>query len=74
MHWKRLITIVIATGGIGLGCLLQLGCGADETKTTGTQLQLTPKDKADIEEMRGAMKGQREALKQEKAEDKKQGK
>jgi len=67
MHPRRLITIVIISGGLGLGCLLVPGCG-DESKTTGTQLQLTPADKAEIEGMRGAMKGQKAELKQERAE------
>jgi hypothetical protein len=53
---------------VGLGCLSLLsGCG-DDSRTTGTQLQLTPKDKAEIEGMRGTMKEQRAELKQERAE------
>jgi hypothetical protein len=71
LHPRRIITIVIASGGLGLGCLSLLGGCSDESKTTGTQLQLTPKDKAEIEEMRGAMKGQRAELKQEQAEGRK---
>ncbi len=67
MHPRRLITIVIVSGGLGLGCLFVPGCN-DESKTTGTQLQLSPKDKAEIEGMRGAMKGQKAELKQERAE------
>ena len=66
MHTRRLVTIVIVFGGVGLACLLQVGCG-DESKTTGTQVQLTEKDKAEIDGMRAAMKAQRAAEKQEKA-------
>jgi len=68
---RRLGTIVIASAGVGLGCLFQAGCG-DESKTTGTQVQLTPKDKAEIEDMRAAMKAQRAAEKQERVEQRKQ--
>jgi hypothetical protein len=61
---RRLVTIV-TFAGIGLGCFLQLGCG-DDSKTTGTQVQLTEKDKAEIEGMRAAMKAQRAVQKQER--------
>jgi hypothetical protein len=67
MHARRLITIVITSGGLGLSCLFIAGCG-DDSKTTGTQLQLTAEDKAFIKGMRGTMKGQRAAQKQEQAE------
>ena len=64
MHPRRFITMVLASGAVGLGCLFQVGCG-DDSKTTGTQLQLTEQDRADIENMRSAMKGQRATQKQE---------
>ena len=68
MHPRRILIIFIPTVGLGLGCLSLLsGCG-DDSKTTGTQVQLSPKDKAEIEAMRGTMKGQRAELKQERAE------
>jgi hypothetical protein len=67
MHPKRFITTIIISGGLGLVGFFASGCG-DDSKTTGTQLQLTPKDKADIEGMRGAMKGRLTAEKQENAE------
>jgi hypothetical protein len=71
LHPMRIVTIVIAAGGIGLGCLsLLCGCG-DESKTTGTQLQLTPQDKAMIEDMRSVMKTERAAQKRERVEDRK---
>jgi len=67
----RIISIVIASGGLGLGCLALLGGCSDESKTTGTQLQLSPSDRAVIEGMRGTMKGHRAALKKERAEERK---
>ena len=73
MHGMRLVTIVIISGGLGLGCLFVAGCG-DDAKTTGTQVQQTPEDKAFIEGMRGTMKGQRAAQKQEQAEKRNQKK
>jgi len=73
LHPRRIVTTVVASGGLALGCLCLLGGCSDETKTTGTQVQLTPKDKAEIEDMRAAMKGQRATVKQEQAEEKKKG-
>jgi hypothetical protein len=64
LHLKRLVTIVVVITGVGIGCLPQLGC-SDDSKTTGTQLQLSEKDKAEIDGMRAAMKEQRAARKQE---------
>ena len=65
MHPRRLVSTLVAFAGVGIVCLPQLGCG-DDSKTTGTQLQLTEKDKAEIEGMRAAMKGQRAVQKQER--------
>jgi hypothetical protein len=65
LHPRRLVSTVIALSGVGLVCLPQLGCG-DDSKTTGTQVQLTEKDKAEIDGMRAAMKGQRAEQKQER--------
>lgn len=70
----RIVSIVIASGGLGLGSLALLGGCADESKTTGTQLQLTPADQAAIDDMRAAMKGHRAAQKQERIEDRKERK
>ena len=36
---RRIANIVIASGGLGLGCLSLLGGCGDESKTTGTQVQ-----------------------------------
>jgi len=74
LHSRRIISIVTASGGLVLGCLLLLGGCSDESKTTGTQLQLSPEDKAKIEDMRGVMKGQKAALRQERVEDRKKAK
>jgi len=62
----RIANIVFASGGIGLICLSMLGGCGDESRTTGTQVQLTDKDRAEIEDMRAAMKGQRAAVKAER--------
>jgi hypothetical protein len=71
LHPRRIVITVIASGGLGLGCLSLLGGCADESKTTGTQLQLSEKDKALMEEMRGAMKGRKATAKQENIENRK---
>ena len=52
-----LVILGIADAGIGLGCLYLFGDWPGESRTTGTQLRLTEKDKAEIEAMRRAMKG-----------------
>jgi hypothetical protein len=62
LRLKRIVTIVIAFGG--LGCLSLFGGCADETKTTGTQLEWSPEVKADMDSMRGAMKERKKELKQ----------
>ncbi|MHC5537894.1 hypothetical protein ACYOEI_06650 [Singulisphaera rosea] len=65
MHSRRKMAFLVTAGGILLGSLSLPGCG-DDSKTTGTQLQLTAKDKAQIEGMRAAMKAQRATQKQER--------
>jgi hypothetical protein len=72
LRLTRIVTVVIASGGIGLGCLALLGGCADESKTSGTQLELSPADRAAIDGMREAMKGRRAAAKQERIEDRKE--
>jgi hypothetical protein len=50
----------------GIGCLFLLnGCG-DDSKTTGTQLQMSPEVKAELEDMRSVMKEERAARKLER--------
>jgi len=74
MHARRFVAL-FASAGFGVGCLFAAGC-ADETKTTGTQLQLTEDDKAVINAMKDANKGRRTAAKQdnqEKAKEQKKG-
>jgi len=74
MHARRFVAL-FASAGLGVGCLFVAGC-ADETKTTGTQLQLTKEDKAIINGMRDAMKGRRTEAKQDnqgKAKEQKKG-
>jgi hypothetical protein len=51
----------------GFGCLFVLaGCG-DESKTTGTQLQMSPEVKAEIEDMRSVQQQERALRRQERA-------
>lgn len=70
----RNLSIRIASGGFGLICLALLGGCSDESKKTGTQLQLTPADQAALDDMRGAMKENRAAQKQEQIADRKERK
>lgn len=75
MQLRRIGTIVVACGGLGLaGLSLLVGCGADETKTSGTQVQLTPEDQEFIKGMRGTMKQQRAESRKALTEDQKKGK
>jgi hypothetical protein len=74
LRLTRIVTVVIASGGLGLGCLASLGGCGDESKTTGTQVQITPADQAAIEDMRAAMKGNRAAQRKEQIEDRKERK
>lgn len=61
MQPRRIARIVLASGGLGIGCLSLLGgCGADESRTDGTQVQLTPEDQDFIKSMRGTMKQHRQ--------------
>ena len=73
MHPRRILTIAIASGGLALGCVSMLGGCSDESRTTGTQVQLTPEKKAEIESMRGVMRGQKATAKQEQTAGKKKG-
>jgi hypothetical protein len=66
LHPRRIVIIVIVHCGLGLGCLsLLAGCG-DESKTTGTQLQISPEVKAEMDDMKSAQKAVREERKQER--------
>jgi hypothetical protein len=67
LRLRRIVTIVIASGWLGCLSLLS-GCG-DDSKTTGTQLQLSPEDKAFIEQQRGVRKGARQQESQERPAD-----
>jgi len=65
---KRIVTIVVTTGGIGLGSLGGLvGCG-DNSKTTGTMVDRDEKEKAALDSMRASMKSGRAEQKQQDAE------
>jgi len=61
LQLKRIIILLIlgiAGAGLWLGSLYLFGDRPDESRTTGTQLRLTEKDRVEIEAMRKAMKSQ----------------
>jgi len=60
----------IASGGLGCFSLLA-GCGADETKTTGTQLQISSAREALFGAMEKGMQKDRAELKSQRAPNKK---
>jgi len=65
LHSGRIAIIVVASGGLGIGCLSLLGGCGDESRTSGTQVQISPADKAIDDAARGEMKRQRGAIKKE---------
>jgi hypothetical protein len=70
MDRSQTIFRVIASGGLAIACLaLAGGCG-DESKTTGTQLKMSPAVKAEIDNMKSA---QKELRAERKAAAKKKG-
>ena len=66
MPSRRLVTVV-ASCGLVLGSLSLLGCG-DDSKTTGTQLQMSPEVKAELKDMASAQKEERAARKKERGQ------
>jgi len=73
LHPRRFIIILLATIVLGLGSLALLsGCG-DDSKTTGTQVQISPERKAAIKDMREAQKEVRAERKAERAAGKNKG-
>jgi hypothetical protein len=68
MHARRFFAALAASFGPGLLCLcLSGGCG-DDSKTTGTQIQISPEVKADLDEMKAAQKEVRAERKREREE------
>jgi hypothetical protein len=64
---RQIFITFIVSCALGLGCLfLFIGCG-DDSKTTGTQLQMSPEVKAELEDMKSVMKEERAARKLERA-------
>lgn len=53
MHTRRIVISLISTGG--LGCLFLL-TGCDDSKSSGTQVQMSPAVKAEINDMRSSQK------------------
>jgi len=71
LYLRRVVTIVVVSGGFGLGSLCGVvGCG-DDSKTTGTMVERDEKEKAALDSMRAAMKSGRAEQKQQEAEEKK---
>ena len=62
MQSRRIVIGLMLTGGLCGLCLLT-GCG-DDSKTSGSQVQMSPEVKAEINDMRSA---QKEALAERKA-------
>jgi hypothetical protein len=54
MHSRRIALIPMSLGAFGC-FLLVAGCG-DDSRTTGTQLQISPAVKAEINDMKSAQK------------------
>ena len=67
MRPRRIVVIAIMSGGFALGCLSLLGGCSDESRTTGTQLQISPAVKAELDDMKSAQKELRAERKQERA-------
>jgi hypothetical protein len=68
MHPRRFFATLAGFFGLGLVCLcLSGGCG-DDSKTTGTQVQISPEVKADLDEMKAAQKEVRAERKREREE------
>ncbi len=54
MHLRRIAIILMSL--CGFGCLFLLAGCSDDSKTTGTQLQMSPAVKAEINDMKSAQK------------------
>jgi len=68
MYPRRSFVKLALSSGLGLlGLALAGGCG-DDSKTTGTQIQISPEVKADLDEMRAAQKEGRAERKREREE------
>jgi hypothetical protein len=65
VHPRRIVIIFIGTAVLALGSL-SLMSGCDNSKTSGTQVQMGPEMKAAIKDMREAQKEVRAERKQEK--------
>jgi hypothetical protein len=66
------IVFNILSGALAVGCLSLIGGCSDESRTTGTQLRISPEVKAEIDDMKSAQKEQRAERKQERAAARKQ--
>jgi hypothetical protein len=63
----RRFIITILFGGLAFGSFFAIGgCGDDESKTTGTQLQISPAVKEELDDMKSVQKEQRAERKKER--------
>jgi hypothetical protein len=62
----RRFIITVFFGGLGLGSFFVFGGCSDESRTTGTQLQISPEVKEEIDDMKSAQKEQRAERKKER--------
>jgi hypothetical protein len=56
MDSRRIVITVVAFGGLGFCCIPLLSGCSDDSKTTGTQVQMSPAVKAEIEDMKSTQK------------------
>jgi outer membrane murein-binding lipoprotein Lpp len=59
MHRLRLVINMVAAGGLAIGCLVISGGCSDDSKTTGTQLKISPEVKAEIDNLKSSQKALR---------------
>ena len=70
---RSTVFTVAAALAIGLVSLFLLGGCGDESKTTGTQLQISPEVKAEMNDMGAAQKEVRAERKQERSQGRRKG-
>ena len=72
MWLPRRFVFTILLSGLALGSFFAIGgCGGDESRTTGTQLQISPEVKAELDDMKSAQKEERAERKADRAAAKK---
>jgi hypothetical protein len=64
---RRTVLKFLSSCCLGLGGVFLLGGCGDESKTTGTQLEMSPEVKAELDDMKTTQKEERAARKAERA-------